>query len=112
MGVNYVIPDPSDGVMCRPLPQGGPVGSAAIPSARRGDVRPGLRRFPAGNVRPSGRTDQKLRLTKLDPAYKGRHETEDAAKQETQHYCEKLSRQQARPYPERKRSVLVVLRTA
>ena len=53
--------------------------------------------------------DQKLRLAKLDPADKGRHETEDAARQETEHYREKLSRLQALLYAERKHSVLVVL---
>jgi PPK2 family polyphosphate:nucleotide phosphotransferase len=53
--------------------------------------------------------DQKLRLAKLDPSYKGHHETEDAAQQETLHYCEKLSHQQAMLYAERKHSVLVVL---
>jgi PPK2 family polyphosphate:nucleotide phosphotransferase len=53
--------------------------------------------------------DQKLRLAKLDPAYKGRHETEDAAKEETEHYCDKLRRQQALLYAEHKHSVLVVL---
>jgi PPK2 family polyphosphate:nucleotide phosphotransferase len=53
--------------------------------------------------------DQKLRLAKLDPAYKGRHETEDDAKQETEHYRQKLSHQQALMYAEKKHSVLIVL---
>jgi len=51
----------------------------------------------------------KLRLNKLDPAYKGKHESEDEAKQETANYCQKLFRQQAVLYAEHKHSVLVVL---
>jgi len=53
--------------------------------------------------------DDKFRLKKLDPAYKGDHETEAAAKQETEHYRLKLSQQQALLYAEKKHSVLVVL---
>jgi len=35
--------------------------------------------------------DEKLRLPKLDPSYKGDHESEEAAKQETEHYRAKLT---------------------
>jgi PPK2 family polyphosphate:nucleotide phosphotransferase len=56
-------------------------------------------------VKPGG----KLRLNHLDPSYKGEHESEAAAKQETEHYREKLAHQQALLYAERKHSVLVVL---
>ena len=53
--------------------------------------------------------DHPIALEKLDPAYKGEHESEIAAKQETEHFRTKLSRQQALMYAERKHSVLVVL---
>ena len=53
--------------------------------------------------------DEKLRLPKLDPSYKGDHESEEAAKQETEHYRAKLTHQQAMLYAQRKHSVLVVL---
>ena len=53
--------------------------------------------------------DDKLRLPKLDPGYKGDHESEEAAKQETEHYRVKLAHQQALLYAQRKHSVLVVL---
>jgi PPK2 family polyphosphate:nucleotide phosphotransferase len=56
-------------------------------------------------VKPGG----KLRLNHLDPSYKGEHESEEAAKQETENYREKLAHQQALLYAERKHSVLVVL---
>ena len=52
---------------------------------------------------------EKLRLRKLDPSYKGDHESEEAAKQETEHYRVKLAHQQALLYAQRKHSVLVVL---
>jgi len=52
---------------------------------------------------------EKLRLQKLDPSYKGDHESEEAAKQETEHYRGKLAHQQALLYAQRKHSVLVVL---
>jgi PPK2 family polyphosphate:nucleotide phosphotransferase len=55
------------------------------------------------------RPGSKLRLNHLDPSYKGEHESEEAAKQETEHYREKLAHQQALLYAERKHSVLVVL---
>jgi PPK2 family polyphosphate:nucleotide phosphotransferase len=51
----------------------------------------------------------KVKLNKLDPAYAGEHESEDAAKQETEHYLKKLARQQALLYAERKNAVLIVL---
>jgi PPK2 family polyphosphate:nucleotide phosphotransferase len=51
----------------------------------------------------------RLRLPKVDPGYRGRHESEETAKQETEHYHEKLAHQQALLYAERKHSVLVVL---
>jgi PPK2 family polyphosphate:nucleotide phosphotransferase len=52
---------------------------------------------------------QKLRLKKLDPAYEGKHESEAAAKQETEHYLKKLASQQALLYAENKHSILIVL---
>ena len=52
---------------------------------------------------------EKLRLRKLDPSYKGNHESEEAARQETEHYRVKLAHQQALLYAQRKHSVLVVL---
>src|SRR5271169_6491413 len=51
----------------------------------------------------------KLRLNKLDPAYKGKHASEAEAKQETENYCQKLARQQTLLYAEHKHSILVVL---
>src|SRR5271169_5467418 len=51
----------------------------------------------------------KLRLNDLDPAYKGEHQSSEAAKQETELCREKLAHQQALLYAQRKRSVLVVL---
>ena len=51
----------------------------------------------------------KLKLNKLDPAYAGKHESEDAAKEETEHYLRKLARQQAVLYAEHKHAILVVL---
>ena len=53
--------------------------------------------------------DSKLRLNHLDPAYKGEHESAETAKQETEHFREKLAHQQALLYAQRKHSVLVVL---
>ena len=51
----------------------------------------------------------KVKLNKLDPAYTGKHESEDAAKEETEHYLRKLARQQAVLYAEHKHAILVVL---
>jgi PPK2 family polyphosphate:nucleotide phosphotransferase len=52
---------------------------------------------------------EKLQLRKLDPSYKGDHESEEAAKHETERYRVKLAHQQALLYADRKHSVLVVL---
>jgi polyphosphate kinase 2 (PPK2 family) len=51
----------------------------------------------------------KLKLSKLDPADTGKHESEDAAKEETEHYLKKLAREQALLYAEHKSAVLIVL---
>jgi PPK2 family polyphosphate:nucleotide phosphotransferase len=51
----------------------------------------------------------KLRMKKLDPAYKGKHTSEAEAKQDTENYRQKLGRQQAVLYAEHKQSILVVL---
>jgi PPK2 family polyphosphate:nucleotide phosphotransferase len=53
--------------------------------------------------------DSKLRLNQLDPAYKGEYESAETARQETEHFREKLTHQQALLYAQRKHSVLVVL---
>jgi PPK2 family polyphosphate:nucleotide phosphotransferase len=53
--------------------------------------------------------DEKPRLQKLDPGYKGDHESEETAKQETEDYRAKLAHQQALLYAQRKHSVLIVL---
>jgi PPK2 family polyphosphate:nucleotide phosphotransferase len=55
--------------------------------------------------------DAKVKLNRLDPAYAGKHESEAAAKQETEHYLKKLTRQQAVLYAEHKHSILVVLQS-
>jgi len=52
---------------------------------------------------------QKLKLSKIDPAYKGKQESEAAAKEDTERYTKKLAAQQALLYAENKHSVLVVL---
>jgi PPK2 family polyphosphate:nucleotide phosphotransferase len=52
---------------------------------------------------------EKLRLNKLDPAYKGKHESEAEAKEEAEHFLKKLARQQDVLYAEHKHSVLIVL---
>jgi PPK2 family polyphosphate:nucleotide phosphotransferase len=51
----------------------------------------------------------RLRLNKLDPSDAGKHESEAAAKEETEAYLKKLARQQALLYAEHKHSVLIVL---
>jgi PPK2 family polyphosphate:nucleotide phosphotransferase len=51
----------------------------------------------------------KLRLNKLDPAYKGKHASEAEAKQETENFRQKLAHQQAVLYAEHKHAILVVL---
>ena len=53
--------------------------------------------------------DSKVKLAKLDPAYTGKHESEEAAKEEMQAYERKLTRQQALLYAEHKHSILIVL---
>src|SRR5215831_18982865 len=51
----------------------------------------------------------KLKLSKLDPSYKGKHESESDAKKETEHFRDKLSRQQLLLFAENKHSILVIL---
>ena len=51
----------------------------------------------------------KLKLSKIDPAYKGKQESETAAKEDTERYTRMLASQQALLYAESKHSVLVVL---
>ena len=50
-----------------------------------------------------------LHLDKIDPGYKGEHESEATAKQEIEHFRTKLTQQQALLYAGRERAVLVVL---
>src|SRR5260370_41598766 len=52
---------------------------------------------------------EKLRLNKLDPAYKSKHASEAEAKQETENFRQKLAHQQAVLYAEHKHAILVVL---
>ena len=52
---------------------------------------------------------EKLRLNKIDPGYKDKHESDAQAKEETEHFLKKLARQQDLLYAEHKHSVLVVL---
>jgi polyphosphate kinase 2 (PPK2 family) len=52
---------------------------------------------------------QKLDLKDVDPAFKGRHETREAAAQELERYRQKLGQLQALLYAEKKHSVLIVL---
>jgi PPK2 family polyphosphate:nucleotide phosphotransferase len=56
-------------------------------------------------VRPGG----KVKFSKIDPSYTGKHESEDAAKEETEHYLRKLTHQQAVLYAEHKHAILIVL---
>ena len=53
--------------------------------------------------------DSKVKLSKIDPAYKGKHEQPDEAKKEIDDYLQKLFHQQALLYAEHKHSILVVL---
>jgi len=53
--------------------------------------------------------DSELKLSKLDPSYKGKHESEEDAKQEIEASCQKLFHQQALLSAEHKHSILVVL---
>jgi PPK2 family polyphosphate:nucleotide phosphotransferase len=52
---------------------------------------------------------EKPRLGKIDPAFTGKHESEETAKQEMEGYQRHLSRLQTLLYAEHKHSVLVVL---
>jgi len=56
-------------------------------------------------VNPGG----KVKLNKLDPAFTGKHESEDAAKGEIEHYRAELKREQVLLYAEHKHAILVVL---
>ncbi|MDA8051088.1 MAG: polyphosphate kinase 2 family protein [Rhodospirillales bacterium] len=51
----------------------------------------------------------KGRLEAIDPAFKGRHETAEAARAETEQYRERLTRLQSLLYAEGRRGVLIVL---
>ena len=53
--------------------------------------------------------DGKLKLDKIDPSYKGKLESEEAAKKELEDSGQKLFKQQSLLYAEHKHSVLVVL---
>jgi PPK2 family polyphosphate:nucleotide phosphotransferase len=52
---------------------------------------------------------QKLSLKDVDPGFKGRHETHEAAAQDLERYRQKLGQLQALLYAEKKHSVLIVL---
>jgi polyphosphate kinase 2 (PPK2 family) len=52
---------------------------------------------------------QKLSLKDVDPAFKGGHETHEAAAQDLERYRQKLGQLQALLYAEKKHSVLIVL---
>ena len=53
--------------------------------------------------------DSEVKLSKLDPSYRGKHESEEDAKQEIEASCQKLFHQQALLYAEHKHAILVVL---
>jgi PPK2 family polyphosphate:nucleotide phosphotransferase len=53
--------------------------------------------------------DSKVKLSKLDSSYKGKHKSEEEAMQEIQASCQKLFHQQALLYAEHKHAILVVL---
>ena len=53
--------------------------------------------------------DDKPKLKKLDPGYKGKHKSEAEAKEEIQNYSRRLESQQIKLYAERKHSILIVL---
>jgi len=55
------------------------------------------------------RPGRKLRLKKIDPAYKVHHEAEATAAVEIEHYRQKMAKMQSLLYAEKKRSVLIVL---
>jgi PPK2 family polyphosphate:nucleotide phosphotransferase len=71
-------------------------------AARGGEALDYRRKF---RVKPGHR----VRLSKINPAYTGEHKSEEAAKEETGRFLEKLARQQALLYAENRHSVLVVL---
>jgi PPK2 family polyphosphate:nucleotide phosphotransferase len=50
-----------------------------------------------------------LKLKDIDPAFKGQHETAEAAAEEVEHYRSKLASRQSLLYAEKKHSVLIVL---
>jgi len=52
---------------------------------------------------------QKLSLKDIDPAFKGRHETHEAAAPELESYRQKLGQMQALLYAEKQHAVLIVL---
>src|ERR1700694_1672719 len=52
---------------------------------------------------------QKLRLRDIDPAFKGRHETREAAAPELERYRQKLGQLQALVYAEKSNSGLIGL---
>ncbi|MGB7977265.1 MAG: polyphosphate kinase 2 family protein [Roseiarcus sp.] len=52
---------------------------------------------------------EKVRLSKLDPAGTGKHQSEAEAKEETEHLLKELAHQQTLLYAEHKHSVLIVL---
>src|SRR5271166_3215876 len=87
----------------------------ARPARGQYEPSPQARRPPAGRHEEEGMDyrkefrvdpDAKVKLNKLDPAYKGKHASEAEAKQETESYCQKLARQQAVLYAEHKHSIL------
>jgi PPK2 family polyphosphate:nucleotide phosphotransferase len=89
---------------------------AAAGNARRPQRTPELggpnrREEQTMDYRKEFRVDpgSKAKLSKLDPAYKGKHELPDEAKQEIDSYLKKLFQQQALLYAEHKHSILVVL---
>ena len=53
--------------------------------------------------------DSKVKLAKLDPAFTGKLDSEETAKEELQAYERKLAKQQALLYAEHQHSILVVL---
>jgi PPK2 family polyphosphate:nucleotide phosphotransferase len=52
---------------------------------------------------------RKLSLAAIDPGYKAHHETEEAAKAETEHFRHKLAKLQHLLYAQKKHAVLIVL---
>src|SRR5262245_20780501 len=50
-----------------------------------------------------------IKLNKIDPGFKGHHDTEESAKQEMEHYRRKLSDFQTLLYAQKEHSLLIVL---